>query len=423
MDARRREILSIGSQTSLLALTACATQSPIVLRGSETAGLDIERRVAAAVHIYDGQGDHRTATEGDIASASWLADGMQKAGAQATLETFDLSRVDPRACHVSIANRRVEGVPLFDATFTDDAGVSGRLGPLGSVSEIGLTESEPSRLTDPGSESRRAVLTEVRQSRHEAVVLITRGSRPGLFLLNAPAFTAPFGPPTLQVSSAEAAWLRDSAQVRAQVTLVAKVDRTAARASNVTARIAGVDPSLAPIVVSTPRSAWWRSAGERGGGLACLLEAVRALTAIKPKRDCLFVAFSGHEISWLGMRDYLKRRPDLVKRAHLWLHFGANIGAPRQPNMINASDDALEQWAASVMEKEGLAVNRRAIRGSTPFGEAAFVHREGGRYVSLVCDNELFHHPDDRWPDAIDVYGLAKYARSFALGVTQLAAT
>lgn len=419
MDIRRREILAIGSQTALLTLTACATKS----QGIATAGLDIERRVAAVVQTYDSQGDHRTATKGDIASADWLAEQVRRAGAEAMLEPFDLSRVDPRACYVSIANRRVEGVPLFDASFTDGAGVSGRLGPLGSDSEIGLTESEPSRLTDPGSESRRAVLTEVRQSQHKAVVLITRGSRPGLFLLNAPAFTKPFGPPTLQVSSAEAAWLQDSARVRAQVTLVAKVDRTAARASNVTARIAGTDPSLAPIVVSTPRSGWWRSAGERGGGLACWLEAVRALAAFKPKRDCLFVAFSGHEISWLGMRDYLKRRPDQIKWAHLWLHFGANIGAPRQPNMINASDDALEQWAASVMEKEGLAVNRRAKRGSTPFGEAAFVHREGGRYVALVCDNELFHHPDDRWPDAIDVGVLARYARSFALGVAQLAAT
>jgi hypothetical protein len=175
-------------------------------------------------------------------------------------------------------------------------------------------------------------------------------------------------------------------------------------------------------VISTPRSGWWQCASERGGGLACWLEALRVLALLKPKRDCLFVAFSGHEISWLGIQDYLTRRPGVVKSAHIWLHFGANVGAPQQPNMINASDDSLERWAVAAMEKEGLKVNRKANRGSTPFGEAALVHRAGGRYVALVCDNDVFHNVADRWPEAVDVASLARYARAFAVGVAQVAA-
>jgi len=66
-------------------------------------------------------------------------------------------------------------------------------------------------------------------------------------------------------------------------------------------------------------------------------------------------------------------------------------------------------------------VNRRAKRGSTPFGEAAFVHRGGGRYVALVCDNDLFHHPEDRWPHAVDVGALARYGRSFSTALTRVA--
>jgi len=243
-----------------------------------------------------------------------------------------------------------------------------------------------------------------------------------LFLLNAPAFAKPFGPPTLQVSSVEAAWLHEQALARVEITLVAKAERRPAQAANVTAMIAGTDTSLPPIVISTPRSGWWQCASERGGGLACWLEVLRTIAVQKPKRDCLFVAFSGHEISWLGIQNYLSRRPDLVKKAHAWLHFGANIGAPQQPNMINASDDMLEQWAAAAMEKESLQVNRRAKRGSTPFGEAALVHRGGGRYVALVCDSDVFHNVADRWPEAVDVASLARYARAFAAGVAQIAA-
>lgn len=413
MDSRRRKFLAIGSQTALMVLGSGAARPQ-----SESSA---EARLSAAVQAYDSQGDHRTATAGDIAAAKWLAAQAREAGATVALESFELSRVDPVACYLRAGDRHVDGVPLFDAGFTDELGITGRLGPLGSDAEIGLTESEPSRLTDPGSESRRAVLTEVRQSRHKAVVLITRGSRPGLFLLNAPAFMKPLGPPTLQVSSTETNWLREAARLGSDVTLVAKVDRTLAQASNVVARVAGSDTALAPIVVSTPRTAWWTCTGERAGGLACWLEAVRVLATQKPKRDCLFVAFSGHEIAWLGMQDYLRRRPDLVKRARVWLHFGANLGVPRQPSMINASDDALENWAATAMQRQELPVSRKAKRGSTPFGEAAFVHRGGGRYVALVCDNELFHNPADRWPDAIDVVTLAKYARAFSSAVTQMA--
>jgi hypothetical protein len=98
----------------------------------------------------------------------------------------------------------------------------------------------------------QAALAEARRSRHKAVVLLTRGSRPGLFLLNAGSFSKPIGPPTVQVSSIESEWLKEQAQQRAEATLV--VSRTAAQASNVAVKIAGSNPALAPLVLMAPRS-------------------------------------------------------------------------------------------------------------------------------------------------------------------------
>jgi hypothetical protein len=374
----------------------------------------LAQRIADLIEVYDAQGNHRSATAADNVSAEWLANCVRELGVEPALEPFALSRVDPKTCHLRIAGRRIEGVPLFDATFTDRYGVRGSLGPLGSDAEIGLAETESSRLTEPGSEGRRARLSEVRQARHKAVVLVTRGARPGLFLLNAPAFKAPFGPPTLQVSSGEADWLKAQAERRVEATLVAHVERVPAEALNITGRLAGRDRNLAPLVVSTPRSAWWQCTSERGGGIACWLEAMRTLAAAKPARDCLFVAFSGHEIGWLGIEDFLKRRPDLPKGAHAWIHFGANIGAPRQPNLVQASDDGIEQLVVATMEREGLNVDHKAARDATPFGEAAYVKRGGGRYAALVCDNDVFHNVADRWPDAVDVAMVARYAKAFA---------
>ena len=167
-------------------------------------------------------------------------------------------------CYLRIADRRIDGVPLFDATFTDGEGVRGGLGPLGSDAEIGLAETVPVTLMDPLKG--QAALAEARRSRHKAVVLLTRGSRPGLFLLNAGSFSKPIGPPTVQVSSIESEWLKEQAQQRAEATLVAHVSRTAAQAFNVAVKIAGSNPALAPLVIMAPRSGWWpHSRGDARG--------------------------------------------------------------------------------------------------------------------------------------------------------------
>jgi hypothetical protein len=378
----------------------------------------LRQRLAEAVEAYDAQGNHRTGADVDAASAAWLVRQAGEIGIEAVLEPFSLDRVDPKVCHLSVAGRCIGGLPLFDAGFTSVEGVGGRLGPLGSDADIGLAETEPFTLMDPRKEQSNAVV-HARRSRHKAVVLLTRGSMPGLFLLNAMSFAKPSGPPMLQVSSAETDWLTQQAEARAHATVVAKVERVPAQAFNVTATIAGADPALPPLLVMTPRSGWWQCASERGGGIACWLEAMRVLAARTPARDCHFVACSGHELGFLGIDAYLASRPGLIKRAHRWIHLGANIGAPRQPGLIQASDDATEQWATALMTEAGLTVS--ATRASVPRGEAGALHHGGARYVAFVCGTDVFHHPADRWPDAVDLSVLARYARALANGVQEMA--
>ena len=186
----------------------------------------------------------------------------------------------------------------------ESEGVRGKLGPLGSDAEIGLAESEPAKISDPGIEQRDQVL-KARSSQHKGVVVLTRGIRPGLYLSNAANFLKPFGPPMLQISSAESEWLREMAAERAEATLVAHVTRTAAQAFNVVARIAGTNPALGPLVLMAPRSAWWQCTTEQGSRLACWLEAIRVVAAARPARDCIFVALSGHEVGLLGIDPFI----------------------------------------------------------------------------------------------------------------------
>ena len=144
----RRDFIAVGGRT--LALVAGPSGldrlTPLVAPHLLPDGL--EDRVAAVLQEYDAQGNHRTGTEVDARSAEWLANQVRSLGVRPTLEPFVLSRVDPQSSHLRVGDRRVDGVPLFDARFTGPKGLRGTIGPLGSGSDIGLTETRPPKLSD-----------------------------------------------------------------------------------------------------------------------------------------------------------------------------------------------------------------------------------------------------------------------------------
>jgi hypothetical protein len=408
MPITRRDCLYLVGQTALLAQDSARRLEPQP---------DSPQRIAQVIRAYEEQGIHRTGTEVDRISGDWLASRIRLIGLTPTQEAFTIARVDPITASLSADGRRIEGVPLFDGGFTEAAGVSGRLGPLASDAPIGLIEIAPNTAgAGPLGEARR-------QNRHRAIVAVTRGGRPGLCPSNAESFLHPFGPPVLQVSSEEAGFLADLASLgskeNAEVTVTAHAKRTPAEAFNILASMAGTDRALPPLVIMTPRSGWWTCASERGGGIACWLELLRALRETasrgwKPARDILFVASSGHELGQLGIEIYAERRPDLIKHSRAWIHFGANIGAAQDPgNTIQASDDEMERMLAESMAAAGLAIDRRVPRGTVPGGEAGVVHRGGGRYMSIIGRSALFHNPADRGPEAIAPGVIARFASVF----------
>jgi hypothetical protein len=365
-------------------------------------------RIRAIVSAFESQGIHRTGTDIDRRSAEWLAAEVRKAGLTPSLEPFALSRVDIVSAKVLTREKIVDGIPLFDAAFTDGNGARGRIGPVGSDAEIGLTEAAPNTAASGAlGEARRA-------HQHKALVVVTRGGRPGLCPSNADSFLAPFGPPAVQVSSEESSWLTPYARRNGDIEVVANVARTPVDALNVTATLSGRDRSLPPLVIMTPRSGWWTCASERGGGIACWLELMRELRKTRTKRDVVFVASSGHELGHLGINAFVDRRPNIVENSAGWIHLGANVGAAQDPgNTIQASDDEFERRQADAMTAAGLPITRRNPRGTIPGGEAEVVHRGGGRYMSIIGRNALFHNPADRGPGAIDAVAISRFVDAF----------
>jgi hypothetical protein len=173
----------------------------------------------------------------------------------------------------------------------------------------------------------------------------------------------------------------------------------------------------------TPRSGWYWCASERGGGIACWLEIIRGTAEIPTRRSVVFVASSGHELGHLGIDAFIARRPGITKSALAWLHLGANIGAATEltNNLLQASHDDLDRLVTDALKSSGVDVARRAPRGAIPAGEAEAVHRGGGRYVSAIGGNTLFHNINDRGAQATSPRAIAGFSQAFIAVARSLA--
>ena len=370
---------------------------------------EAEARAAAWLRAWDAQGTHRTGTDGDEAGAAWLAAEAAALGAAIVTETFSLQRVDPTDAYVALGDTRIAGVPVFDAPPTDTAGINGTLGPIGSDAAIGVAALSPQAVYSGAYQTLR------RTSPHRALLILCQGAQPGLSLLNAEQFRAPYGVPALQVPSEAASAVPTAGQAR----LVAAYRRTAVTARNVIVALPGRDRTLPPLVVMTPRSSWWQSTAERGGGLVCWLEALRALRTTPPAMDVVLTANSGHELGHLGLDDFVARRIGWERRA-VWVHFGANLGAAGGRLTVMSAQDDLRVLAARTLTAAGQAPDELAPATRVPSGETRDIRLAGGRYLTLVGSNPWFHLPEDRWPGTVDIPAVARIAAAGARLVVAL---
>jgi hypothetical protein len=371
---------------------------------------EAEIRTAKWLQAWDVQGPHRTGTAGDQAGADWLAGEAAAFGAEVTVEEFAFERLDPIEAYLEIGGERIAGVPVFDAPPTDAGGIDGVFGETIAVAEL------PPRAVYSGEFERLR-----RMPGHQGLVVVCAGEAPGFALINAEQFKAPYGAPAIHVSSevrdAVGAAARDGESAR----LVSHSRRTATRAVNIVVSLKGSDTTRQPLVVMTPRSSWWQSTAERGGGIVCWLESLRALLAQPLARDVVFTANTGHELGHLGLDDFVARRPswDQPDGAD-WVHYGANLGAAGSVLSLVSNQPDLRALGLAALDEAGHPPDDIPWPAQPPSGETRDIHRAGGRYLTLVGSNRLFHLPQDRWPHAVDVPAVARIADAAARMVVAL---
>lgn len=425
----RKEFLAVlGLGSAAMAVGGCSRpESPgQAERALEALGEPVTpsvARVSQIIRAYDAQGIHRTGTEGDQECALWLAEEVRALGVEAELEGLAFERIDVTECHLQIGDRRFEAVPLFDAP------PAGAQPIVGSVSTDLDSDVAIGFLAVPPNGRGIAELSQFRDtSRRQAVVAVTGGMEfglpPGLALLNAEGYTAPAGPPTIQVGSEAHGALSSAQKSGREVRFVSSFRKVPTEVYNTTASVLGSNPALAPLVVMTPRSGWWSCASERGGGVAVWLETMRALAGSNPARSTHFVASTGHELGHYGLDSYLERRRAMIEGAVAWIHLGANFGAAVGGRVLfQSSDEEYRRLGLASMLHHGREPAAETAPGTRPLGEARNIFDGGGRYLSLLGSNGLFHHAEDRWPEAVDVEAVAGFAAAFADIAVELAGT
>ena len=103
-----------------------------------------------------------------------------------------------------------------------------------------------------------------------------------------------------------------------------------------------------------------------------------------------------------------------------WIQFGANIDAADGKLSLQSGNDDLRQLTEAELDRAGQAPGVVAPKTLVPSGETRDIHRAGGRYVTLVGSNPLFHLPQDRRPHAVDTDVVTRVAAAAAALVVKL---
>lgn len=99
----------------------------------------------------------------------------------------------------------------------------------------------------------------------------------------------------------------------------------------------------------------------------------------------------------------------------MWIHLGANFAAKYNPGVrLQYSDDKAKLLFAGELLAEQLKPATETQVGTRPYGEARNIYDGGGRFISILGRNGLFHHPDDTWPDAVDIDTTTRWVRALS---------
>jgi hypothetical protein len=363
------------------------------------------------VIAYYNLGEHRTATPGDLRTSQWLMEQLRAAGLKATSQLFGLRQFFVHQTRLIVGDRSIRAFPLWFPRGTGPSPINARLAlfdkraePASLQGKIALTRFPfDARAAVVSGSGHAEVILAAAKAGASAVVTITEGPTKEIIALNSPAGAEPWPIPVVLASPRDEPVLMPAARSGAQASLLVDgEDDHNASAKNVIARL---DRGKDLIVVSTPRSGWFRCAGERGPGIALFLGLARWASSRPSGASFLFVSTSGHELGGLGMKAFQKELAPSPDRVLCWLHLGSGIATyswdetpaglkllrePDSRRYLMTSPDLVPLLTSTFAGLPGLSPTvGRAV------GEFEFMIKAGYRTFGIAAGHRFHHTPAD----------------------------
>jgi hypothetical protein len=272
---------------------------------------------------YASFGTHRFGSDGDRATADWIAAELRAAGFAVEFQTVTLGRqYHVERAGVAVNGTVTEATPFWwpqQASFRVTAPLAREGDVAGKILWVELPYDRGAYL---GPAHRKALAEAL--ARGPAAILLMIGN-PGddRFAYNVTQEDESWPVPVVVVAPKDRAHFEQAVASGAPVTIdVAGRYEQNVSGRNVVARLgAGDGPT---IVVSTPMTGWYSCVCERGPGIANFLAMARMVVAEKLPGNFIFIATAGHEIGHGGMELFLKHGAPAPQATLAWLHFGSS---------------------------------------------------------------------------------------------------
>lgn len=327
-------------------------------------------RCLRLVEEYSALGHHRTGTEVDTATRAWLAEELEARGARVRELPFELDRFVGTS-EVTIDDVELASMPVWYSAVGEHRGVVAveELDMLGEVVALDLDAR-----------------VDAARGRGADIAVLSTGAQ--LVAHNRPP-VVPTGPAAVLVARGGA-----TGPATGPATVRMTGDVETATSATVLAHFG--DDGGRPIVLSTPLTGWFHCAGERGTGIAVLLELAPRIAADHP---VLVVATTGHELGHLGLRDLVRREPPDPRAV---VHIGASVAVG-----VASASGGLELAPTRVALVDAdpvttVAITRALEPASLPIASEGWAGVEGGDWrtlgaptLSVTGAGPGFHTPAD----------------------------
>lgn len=388
LDRRRAVLAGLGAWAGT-AVSARAAADPL-------AGASLD----ADVRTYAGLGEHRTGTPGDRATTAWLLRALRAAGYAAEAQGFDYPVFELGRAELKLAGRTLQSFPYWTPATTPPGGVTAPLSAAGGAGRIALVTLAAGAGGGLNAAPPPEIVTAV-ASGALAVVVVTENPLGELAALNRTPKAGAWRVPVLLAAARDGAALRAAAAAGAPLTARLEGRTVLRRAHNVIGH--RVRPGR-HLVLSTPKSGWFRCAGERGSGIAIWLGLARWLATTE--RHVVLLAATGHEFDGYGGRQFTETLAPKPADTALWLHIGANVAAydfaladgkivrrpgPQSARVLACSNGLIPAAAEAFAGQPGYAQPFDIDRTKPP-GEVAHFQELGyAPLIGLVAGHPLHH--------------------------------